>query len=200
MSATKMYTHSEAGRAYCGRKVGRSLVVALAAALAVATLAIFAAEARAAGSFAQSPPKAILMKDSDVLQTQWFYWAHWYYFDEEDGWVETYQDFVDVTYPRADVVGAGRRLHVRFYKPERPSAVEIRASARRHSDQWSQLKRSFGRVERDGKTVAWDVFFRVNEPERDYYIQVYPVWDQMPGTKISYGDEMFYKLYVRTRA
>jgi hypothetical protein len=54
-------------------------------------------------------------------------------------------------------------------------------------------------VERDGETVAWDVYFRVKRPDRHYYLVVYPVWEQVPGTHISYGDDTAYPLHVRTR-
>jgi hypothetical protein len=27
-------------------------------------------------------------------------------------------------------------------------------------------------VKRDGEIVKWDVFFRTNEPDRDYYLRV----------------------------
>jgi hypothetical protein len=46
--------------------------------------------------------------------------------------------------------------------------------------------------------VGWDVFFRVNQPVRDYYLRVYPVWEQVPGKIISYGDETLYHLHLRT--
>jgi hypothetical protein len=54
-------------------------------------------------------------------------------------------------------------------------------------------------VEQDGKTVGWEAFFRVNQPDRHYYIDVYPVWEEVPGTHISYGDDTAYWLHVRTR-
>jgi hypothetical protein len=56
MSARAMSTHK--GGAYPKKKIGRSLVatLALAVAIAFATLAVFAAEARA-GSFDSEPPR-----------------------------------------------------------------------------------------------------------------------------------------------
>jgi hypothetical protein len=79
------------GGAYPKKKIGRSLVMILAAALTVATLAVFTAEARA-------------------------------------GWNHTiYDNFGEYAFPEPDTVGAGRRLHVRFDEPQRPSAVTINA-------------------------------------------------------------------------
>jgi hypothetical protein len=114
-------------------------------------------------------------------------YAHCYYYDEDAGWTEYYSDsaaYFNGNYPEAVVVGAGRRLHIRLRKPERPSAFEIYAS-RAEGGQGRQLKHTFRRVERDGETVAWDVFFWVNQPDRHYYLDVYPVWERVPGTHIS---------------
>lgn len=204
MAARAISTHEIRGRTYdAEKKVGRALVLAaaLAVAIALAALAVFAAEARA-GSFAQGPPQAVLMKGSYILQVRTFEAAHWYFY--EDGrWVETYSDSFDFTYPKADAVKAGRMLSVRLGKPQRPSAVGITAYPRLdangdHAGHAQELKPTLARVERGGKTIAWDVFFRVNRPGRHYYLDVYPVWERVPGTRISYGDEILYLLHVRT--
>jgi hypothetical protein len=65
--------------------------------------------------------------------------------------------------------------------------------------QRQQLKHTFRRVERDGETVAWDVFFRVNESDRHYYLVVHAAWQQVPGTHVSSG-HAGYGFHVRTRA
>jgi hypothetical protein len=36
-------------------------------------------------------------------------------------------------------------------------------------------------VKRDAKTVAWDVFFHVNRPDRPYYPDTYRTWKGVPG-------------------
>ena len=53
-------------------------------------------------------------------------------------------------------------------------------------------------VERDGKTVAWNIFFRVNEPGRHYYLDTFALWKQVPNTHISSGDATYF-FHVRTR-
>jgi hypothetical protein len=53
-------------------------------------------------------------------------------------------------------------------------------------------------VKRDGKTVAWDVFFRANEPGRHYYLRVASGWKRVPGKHASYG-RIAYGLRVKTR-
>ena len=59
------------------------------------------------------------------------------------------------------------------------------------------LPKNLRRVERNGKTVAWDIVFRVVRPERDRYLGVDVVWDQVPGTHSSYGD-MSWGFHVKT--
>jgi hypothetical protein len=193
------------GGTYPGRKVGRSLVVALAVALALAMLAVFAAEARA-GSFGSRPPSAVLMKGATVLQTGQrgsFCWTH---YDEGVGkWRYVCGD-APYMFPRAhDFLRAGTRLHIRLGKPQRPEKFMITAYGGFDKGQkWPigkgrRLDTNLRRVERDGKTVAWNVFFRVNEPDRHYYLDTIGLWESVPGTHTSYGDAS-YSFHVRTRA
>jgi hypothetical protein len=181
------------GGAYPKKKIGRSLVMILAAALAVATLAVFTAEARA-GSFDSQPPEAVLMKYKTVLQAQGNAGGTWHFY--EGGWNHIiYDNFGEYAFPEPDTVGAGRRLHVRFDEPQRPSAVTINAWPKAKdgydfevpAGQRRQLKRTLMPVKQGGETVGWDVFFRVNQPERHYYLVVRSGWERVPGTHISYG-------------
>jgi hypothetical protein len=185
---------------------------ALAVALLFAALAVFASEARA-GSFDNHPPKkAVLMKGDTAIQKErigssscWNYWSK-----TAHKWRWYCADRADLYFPKADVVGAGTRLHVRLAKPERPSTVAIYAwpktttpgqppmTGTYPAGQRQKLKHTFRRVERDGETVAWDVFFRVNEPDRHYYLVVQAAWEQVHGTHVSYGDTG-YTFYVKTR-
>jgi hypothetical protein len=182
---------------------GRALVlVVMVAAMALATLAVFAAEAWA-GSFDPEPPKAVLMKYKTVIQAQGSDLGTWYYYEGTEWSILTYDIFGDYSFPEPQTVGAGRRLHIRLDKPQRPSAVEINAYPRvgKHgypSGQRRQLQRTLRPVKKDGETVGWDVFFRVNRPERHYYMNVYAAWERVPGKRISYGDAL-YGLHVRTR-
>ena len=181
------------GGAYPKKKIGRSLVMILAAALAVATLAVFTAEARA-GSFDSQPPEAVLMKYKTVLQAQGNAGGTWHFY--EGGWNHIiYDNFGEYAFPEPDTGGAGRRLHVRFDEPQRPSAVTINAWPKAKdgydfevpAGQRRQLKRTLMPVKQGGETVGWDVFFRVNQPERHYYLVVRSGWERVPGTHISYG-------------
>jgi hypothetical protein len=185
--------------------------LALAVALLFAALAVFAAEARA-GSFGSEPPNAVLMKGPEVLRVREFYGGQWCHY-QDTGWTCGIYDPVGTYYfPKADAVGAGTRLHVRLAKPEHPSTVAINACTKTKTmpgqppmtgkfpaGQRQQLKHTFvGRVERDGETMGWNVFFRVNEPERQYYLVVQAAWEEVPGTHISYGDAD-YPFHVKTR-
>lgn len=205
MAARAISTHEIRGATYdAEKKVGRAPVsaAALAVAIAVATLALFAAQEARAGSFAQGPPQAVLMKGSYVLQVRRVEAAHWYIY--EDGrWVSTHIDGFDFAYPKADAVKAGRTLIVRLGKPQRPSALRITAYPRLDANgepagHAQRLKPTLARVERGGKTIAWDLFFRVKRPGRHYYLDLSPAWERVPGTHVSYGDEILYLLHVRT--
>jgi hypothetical protein len=187
------------------------LAAALAVTLLFAALAVFAAEAQATAraseaSFDHRPPKAALMKDASVLQVQGFTGGDWVFYQNGGQTGIVFDNFGEYHFPKADVVRAGTRLHVRLAKPERPS-VQIVAHPRVKDGQFGgkipagkmqQLKHTFKRVQRDGKTVAWNVFFRVGEPERHYYLVVHTHWRKVPGTHISYGDAG-YAFHVKTR-
>jgi hypothetical protein len=157
-------------------------------------------------------PNAVLMKGPEVLQVREFYGGQWCHY-QDTGWTCGIYDTLGTYYfPKADAVGAGTRLHVRLAKPEHPSTVAINACTKTKTmpgqppmtgkfpaGQRQQLKHTFvGRVERDGETVGWNVFFRVNEPERQYYLVVQAAWEKVPGTHVSYGDAD-YPFHVKTR-
>jgi hypothetical protein len=179
------------------------MLVAMVAAMALAGTVLFAAQAWA-GSFDPEPPKAVLMKYKTILQARTNDGGTWYYY-QGTGWNFTiYDNFGQYSFPEPDTVGAGRRLHVRLRKPQRPSAVVINAYPRvgknenRPSGQRRQLKRILRPIKKDGETVGWDVFFRVNQPERHYYMVVRSAWERVPDKRISYGEYIEYGLHVRT--
>jgi hypothetical protein len=190
----------------------RLLVLAAALALAFSLLALTAAEALA-GSSERYPPEAALMKGPELMQTRGFYGGSWCRYPEGGGSrCDIYDNFGLYYFPKADAVRAGARLHVRFAKSERPSNVAINAWPkaklmkgqppgydRYPAGKRQRLKHTFRkRVECDGKTMAWDVFFRVNDPERQYYLVVHAGWRKVPGKKVGYG-AADYPLHVRTR-
>jgi hypothetical protein len=182
------------------------LATALAVALLLAALAVFAAEARASeASFDRHPPNAVLMEGDTAIQkglggsTCWSYWS-----DAKDSWVGYCADTLYM-FPRSGAsLRAGTRLHIRLGKPERPEDFKITAykgfnkKAKFPIGKGRRLDTNLRPVERDGKTVAWDVFFRVNEPSRHYYLDTFALWKQVPNTHISSGDATYF-FHVRTR-
>ena len=182
------------------------LGAALAVATALATLAVFAAEARASeASFGRYPPNAVLMKGDTAIQkglggsTCWSYWN-----EAKDSGVGYCADTLYM-FPRSGAsLRAGTRLHIRLGKPERPEDFTITAyKGFDKEEKWPigkgrRLDTNLRPVERDGKTVAWNVFFRVNEPGRDYYLDTFALWKQVPNTHISSGDATYF-FHVRTR-
>jgi hypothetical protein len=181
--------------------------LALAVTTASATLALFAAEAQATArasetSFDPLPPKTALMKGPEVLQARSFAGAQWYYYQDGEWWASYYDNFGRYTFPKAVVLKKGTRLHVRIFKPERPN-VQVNSHTRKGKNGMpvgpnQPLEHTFKRVERNGETYAWDVFFRVGQSEHNYYVVVHPLWKRVPGAHTSYGDAN-YAFHVKTR-
>src|SRR3954452_22549179 len=99
-------------------------------------------------------------------------WSHWN--EDKDYWAAVCSDFFVYRFPRApEALRAGRRLHMRIDKPERPEDFKITAykgfdkGQHRPVGKRQRLDANLRPVKRDGDTVAWNVFFRVNEPNRD---------------------------------
>jgi hypothetical protein len=167
-----------------------SVFVMMIAMMALASIVIVAAEARA-GSYSDRFPKQVLMKGTTVLQDGNFYYGTWNWYEAGE-WNRVHADGLG-GFPRADTLRAGSRLHIKINKPERPTSFRIRAYKK--VDQFSTpigqgrlLNTTFRRIERDGKTVGWNVFFRVNEPNRHYYLETGGRWERVPDTHISYGN------------
>ena len=96
---------------------------------------------------------------------------------------------------------------MRFDKPERPYFFEVNAwpkvkkgqvGDKSLAGQKQRLKSILRPVKRGGKTVGWSVFFRTNEPAREYYLRVSSGWKKEPHSRASYGRVM-YGLHVETR-
>lgn len=196
MSALSTYRSRSAPKKRTGQ-LWMSIVLVLA--LALAAISVVAAEAQA-GSFSDEFPKQVLMKGKTQLQDGYLNYGGWHWY--EDGqWQEVYADYGP--WPHAVVVKSGSRLHIKINKPERPAIYRIKAYKQdAENPGWPigkgrLLNTTFGRVERDGKTVGWNVFFRVNRPDRHYYLETYGRWARVPGTHISYGDESLH-YHVKT--
>jgi hypothetical protein len=168
------------------RIMGRTIVVLIATAIA---LIVFGGVAYAQDN---QPPKTVLYEGERELQTGRLGSYCWF---APSGAGECV-DVGGLRYPAVDSVRAGSTLHIRILTPQRPDKFSI--SAYRKIDKWGfpagrtrRLETSLRRVVEDGQTVAWDVFFRVNQPGRHYYLDAFGVWE---GT----GDAGW-TFHVRTR-
>ena len=89
-------------------------------------------------------------------------------------------------FPETSRVAAGSKLKVRIFKSQRPDYFEITAypavdEEGTPSGEGRLLNRDLERVVREGKTVAWDASFKVNRPDRDYYLVGEGHWKDQEG-------------------
>lgn len=127
------------------------------------------------------PPKTVLMKGAKTLQTGRLGSYCW---TNSSG--SECGDVAALFYPAADKVRAGSRLHVRILKAQKPEEFSVTAYHR--VDEWGwpvggtrQLEASLRRVVEDGRTVAWDAFFRVDRPNTLYYLSTFGIWKDADG-------------------
>jgi hypothetical protein len=186
------------------------LALAVALTMVLVALSIAAPASLAVDPYREHPPpKMALMKGDTVIQkglpssTCWSYWEESvHYFNSycaDYGYVNKKDAYPQHAVP----VPAGSTLHIRLYKPEQPDRLQLDEGLENDPRSlwgWGHPHPySLRRVQRDGKTYAWDVFFRVNRPERHYYLGIEVLWKHIPGTHTSYGDEGW-GFHVRTRA
>ncbi len=88
-------------------------------------------------------------------------------------------------YPSAVLVDPGSRLHIRLSENRRPERFSL-TSSQSPDGESRRIDTTLRRVERDGKTVAWDAYFRVDRPNRHYYLGAFGVWKDNGGK--TYGD------------
>ena len=142
------------------------------------------------------PPTTVLMKGSQELQMGRlgsYCWPTANGFECSDAFLSRY--------PAVDLVGAGRRLHIRINKPQRPWAFNIYAAREVNERGWlvreRQLDISLRPVVEDGQKVAWDAFFYVNQPGRHYYMRAEGFWEDAAGGQ---GGDATWTFHVKTRS
>ena len=157
--------------------------------MATAAIAVGTAGAQASSS-SETFPKTVLMKDNTELQNGRFIYGTWHYY-EAGSWNTVFADGF-YGFPPSDVVRAGSTLHIRIDKPQRPENFTITAYPRLDENGMSgdgerqRLATTLRRVERDGKTVAWDAYFRLKRPDRHYYLGAFGVWKGSRGSSDAY--------------
>ena len=198
-----------------GRASGRwHLIIMLLAAIVVALAGVFFSTQRPASAHDHLLPTTILMKGTKEMQTgykvidsSWtkpagngefvtqtavYSWG-WPKMDDSSG------------APIADRIAAESKLRLRINKSQRPDTFDLMAYPKviqnqgywEPSGQGRLLRTSLKPVVQDGRTVAWDVVFYVNRPDRDYYLVSEGHWKDVQGS----GADQWahWSFYVKTR-
>ena len=106
-------------------------------------------------------------------------------------------------FPEVDRVAAGSKLGMRILKSQKPDTFSITAYPRidqegAPSGRGRLLQSSLKPLVQDGRTVAWDVIFYVNRPERDYYLVSEGHWKDRQGSD---SDQWaHWSFHVKTRS
>jgi hypothetical protein len=131
-----------------------------------------------AQALAPHPPDAILKQDNRTLQ----HGSLMSYF-----WINRVVD-VAPQHPSAVLVEPGTQLYIRLSENRRPERFSLRSRPS------GQIDPTLRRVVRDGKTVAWDAYFRLERPDRHYYLGAFGVWKGSGGRS---GDA-YWQFHVKT--
>ena len=173
----------------CSRTLQLPALVLLVAVLAAAVMLVGVlgipstkADAAPRGPV-KRPPAAVLMKGEKELQKGRLGSYCWPQSEVSVVCSDTPREFND---PRTTPhVGAPSTLHIRIHLAARPEGVELR---------WGHRVKERGgidiivnksrpratylrRVQKEGETVAWDVFFRVKRPDKHYYLSFSSFWE-----------------------
>jgi hypothetical protein len=146
-------------------------------------------------------PKTVLMEGHQELQAGIkVYEFKWIY--PSTGTICAFQYATLVTrFRAADTVVAGSKLRVRILKTQRPRSFDILAYKRVNENEipigkGRALPVTLRRVLQEGETVAWDAVFRVDRPNRDYYLISEGHWKDVEGCG---GDQYAYwSFHVQT--
>lgn len=187
-----------------GTAFRRRAVATLFAAVAAAILAGIAATAGAppAGAHDHRIPETVLKKGPQDLQTGLrvaeSFWSH---STAGGGCAGAFTDYV-FRFPAVDRVAAGRALHVRIFKAQRPDSFTVNAHRKVKDDGFpvgepQPLRRTLEPVLRQGKRVAWDAKFRVNQPSRDYYLVTEGHWRDREGCDVD--QYAYWSFHVETK-
>jgi hypothetical protein len=171
-------------------------------------------EGTAGSSFPKTanPPDALLMKGPIVLQKGRELTRCWDYYSKDGKLLGAVcEDFFFYSPPRMYVpLPAGETgLHIRINNPQRLQKLSFDAYTGykpypRYPSAGELVGKGYGlkptlvkSVVRDGKRVAWNVFFRLPRPESHYYLSLWTQWKRAPKTGIVFHDT-WYTFHVRT--
>jgi hypothetical protein len=123
-----------------------------------------------AQAIAPRPPHATLKQDIRILQ---------------DGLLISYcwgPKCVDgfSRYPSAALVRPDTQLYIRLSENRRPKQFSL-STSQTPDGRSRRIDTTLRRVVRDGKTVAWDAYFRLERPEHQYYMGAFGIWQGAGG-------------------
>jgi hypothetical protein len=116
-----------------------------------------------AQALAPRPPDATLKQDNKTLQ---------HGLSISYCWVPVCADGPS-RYPTAVLVEPGTQLYIRLSENRRPERFSLTSRSRPSR----RIDTTLMPVVRDGKTVAWDAYFRLKRPDRHYYLGAFGVWE-----------------------
>jgi len=93
-------------------------------------------------------------------------------------------------YPSAVLVEPGTQLYIRLSENRCPERFWLRSRTS------GRIDTTLRPVVRDGKIVAWDAYFRLERPDRHYYLNASGVWEGR-GER---GGDAYWQFHVKTRS
>jgi hypothetical protein len=96
-------------------------------------------------------------------------------------------------YASAVLVEPGTRLYIRLSENRRPKHFSL-STSQTPDGRFRRIDTTLRRVVRDGKTVAWDAYFRLERPEHQYYMGASGVWKGAGGR---HGDA-YWQFHAKT--
>lgn len=177
----------------------RTTIMILAAAAAILTLAAGVALADGGNPF--SPPKAALSSEDGRVSQKGVKVAEYSWSQPTgDGGCVVANALLETSFPEARAVAAGTPLRIRVHDARRPNPFEIVSYRRLDADgmpagRGREIRRSLEPVVRDGRTVAWDARFRLNQPGRQHYLIADGHWKGCDGIY----DFALWSFHLRTR-
>src|SRR5215212_2023099 len=135
-----------------------------------------------AQALAPRPPDATLKQDNRALQ---------------EGrlisycWIDRCVDGVS-RYPSAVLVEPDTQPYIRLSENRRPKQFSL-STSQTPDGRSRRIDTTLRRVVRDGKTVAWDAYFRLERPDRHYYMGAFGVWEGSRG-----NSDAYWQFHVKT--
>ena len=129
------------------------------------------------------PPVADLKQENTKLQRAY---RHSYC------WIRRCVDNFEDNYPPAVTVEPDTRLYIRLSENWRPKKFTLKTSTSPNG-RARQINTTLRPVVRDGKTVAWDAYFRLERPNRQYFLDAIGEWQGARG-----GASVYWQLHAKT--